>query len=63
MNSGKELEIKSTAIDSEEQVTDLGIMMSNKDTFTLHIWNTLKGQRQDGMGAESVSVVEALLTY
>ena len=49
---GKEQEIKSATtyksyddsnIDDKEQVRDLGIMMSNTATFTLHIRN--KGQR------------------
>ena len=47
---GKEKEIKSAStyksyddsnIDDEEQVRDLGIMMSNTATFTLHIRNTV----------------------
>ena len=55
---GKEQEIKSAAtyksyddskIDDKEQVTDLGIMMSNTATFTLHIRNTVKKAR-DKMG-------------
>ena len=48
---GKEQEIKSATtyksydnsnIDDKEQVRDLGIMMSNKATFTLHIRNIVK---------------------
>ena len=35
--------------------------MSNTATFTLLIRNSSKGQRQDGMGVESVSVAEAIL--
>ena len=51
---GKEHEIKSVKtyksfddsnIDDEEQVSDLGIMMSNTATFTLHIRNTVKKGR------------------
>ena len=42
---------------TQKQVRDLGIMISNTVTFTLHIRNIVKkGQRQDGMGVESVSV-------
>ena len=53
---GKEPEIKSattyksydnTNIDDKEQVRDLGIMMSNTATFTLHIGNIVKIQRFD----------------
>ena len=36
-------------IDDEEQVRDLGIIMSNNATFTLHIRNTVKKAR-DKMG-------------
>ena len=48
---GKEHEIKSATthksyddpnIDDKEHVRDLGIMMSNTATFTLHIRNTVK---------------------
>ena len=48
---GKEQEIKSSTtyksyddsnIDDKEQVKDLGIMMSNTATFTLHIRNIVK---------------------
>ena len=55
---GKEQEIKSTTtyksyddsnIDDKEQVRDLGIMMSNTATFTLHIRNIVKKAR-DKMG-------------
>ena len=55
---GKEQEIKSATtnksyddsnIDDEEQVRDLGIMMSNTATFTLHIQNLVKKAR-DKMG-------------
>ena len=54
---GKEQEIKSATtyksydsnIDDKEQVRDLGIMMSNTTTFTLHIWNIVKKAR-DKMG-------------
>ena len=66
---GKEQEIKSATtyksyddsnIDDKEQVRDLGIMMSNTATFTLHIRNIVKKARDNGMGVESVSVVAAL---
>ena len=67
---GKEQEIKSATtnksydhsnIDDKEQIRDLCIMISNTATFTLHIRNLVKkGQRQDAMGVESASVVEAL---
>ena len=63
---GKEQEIKSATtyksydnsnIDDKEQIRDLDIMTSNTETFTLHIRNIVKkGQRQDGVGVESVSV-------
>ena len=52
---GKEQEIKSTTtnktfddsnIDDKEQVRDLGIMMSNTATFTLHIRNRVKKARE-----------------
>ena len=57
---GKEQKIN-LHIDDKEQVRDLGIMMSNTATFTLHIRNIVKkGGGQDGMGVESVSVTEAL---
>ena len=55
---GKEQEIKSAPsykpydhsnIDNKEQVRDLGIMMSNTATFTLHIINIVKKVR-DKMG-------------
>ena len=55
---GKEQEIKSVStyksdddsnIDDKEQVRDLGIMMSNTATFTLHISNIVKNAR-DKMG-------------
>ena len=55
---GKEQEIKSATtykscddsnIDGKEQVIDLGIMMSNTATFTLHIRNIVKKVR-DKMG-------------
>ena len=55
---GKEQEIKTTTIyksyddsniDSKEQVRDLGIMMSNTATFTLHVSNIVKTAR-DKMG-------------
>ena len=55
---GKEQEIKSATtyksyddsnIDDKEQVRDLGIMMSNTATFTLHIRNIVKKAR-DKMG-------------
>ena len=55
---GKEQEIISATtdksyddsnIDDEEQVRDLGIMMSNTATFTLHIRNIVKTAR-DKMG-------------
>ena len=51
---GKEQEIKSTTayksyddsnIDDKEQVRDLGIMMSNTTTFTLHMINIVKKAR------------------
>ena len=51
---GKEQEIKSATtyksyddskIDDKEQVRDLGIMMSNTATFTLHIRNIVKKAR------------------
>ena len=32
-------------IDDKEQVRDLGIMMSNTDTFTLHIRNIVKNAK------------------
>ena len=63
---GKQQEIKTATIfksyndsniDSKEQVRDLGIMMSNTATFTLHIRNIVKIARQDGMGVKSVPVV------
>ena len=66
---GKEQEIKSATtyksyddshIDNKEQVRDLGIMMSNPATFTLHIRNITKKARDKGVGVESVSVAEAL---
>ena len=47
-------------IDDKEQVRDLGIIMSNTATFTLHIRNIVEKNRPDRMGVESVSVVEAL---
>ena len=55
---GKEQEIKSATtnksydysnIDDNERVRDLGIMMSNTATFTLHIRNVVKKAR-DKMG-------------
>ena len=55
---GKGQEIKSATtcksyddsnIDDKEQVRDLGIMMSNRATFTLHIRNIIKKAR-DKMG-------------
>ena len=55
---GKEQEIQSARtfisyhdsnIDDKEQVRDLGIMMSNAATFTLHIRSTVKKAR-DKMG-------------
>ena len=55
---GKEQEIKfattnrsydDSNIDDNEQVRDLGIMMSNTAIFTLHIRNTVKKSR-DKMG-------------
>ena len=55
---GKEQEIKSATtyksyddsnIDDKEQVRDLGIMMSNTATFTLHIRNIVKNS-SDKMG-------------
>ena len=55
---GKEQEIKSATtyksyedsnIDDKEDVKDLGIMMSNTSTFTLHIRNIVKKDR-DKMG-------------
>ena len=55
---GKEQEIKSATtyksygdsnIDDKDQVRDLGIMMSNTATFTLHIRNIVKMIR-DKMG-------------
>ena len=58
MQYGKEQEIKTATIyksydysniDSKEQVRDLGIMMSNTATFTLHIRNIVKKAR-DKMG-------------
>ena len=58
IRSGKEQEIKSATtcksyddsnIDDIEQVRDLGIMMSNTATFTLHIRNIVKKVR-DKMG-------------
>ena len=51
---GKEQEIKSATtyksyddsyIDDKEQVKDLGIMMSNTATFTLHVRNIVKKAR------------------
>ena len=50
---GKEQEIKSAttyksyddSIDDKEQVRDLGIMMSNTATFTLHVRNIVKQAR------------------
>ena len=51
---GKEQEIKSATtyksyadanIDDKEQVSDLGIMMSNTATFALHIRNIVKNAR------------------
>ena len=65
----KEQEIKSATtynsyddsnIDHKEQVRDLIIMMSNTDTFTLHIRNIVKNAREWVLGVESVSVTEAL---
>ena len=55
--SGKEQEIKSSTtyksydsnIDDKDQVRDIGIMMSNTATFTLHIKNLVKKER-DKMG-------------
>ena len=58
IRSGKEQEIKSATtcksyddsnIDDTEQVRDLGIMMSNTATFTLHIRSIVKKVR-DKMG-------------
>ena len=55
---GKEQEIKPATtyksyddsnIDDKEQIRDLGLMMSNTATFTLHIRNTVKKAR-DQMG-------------
>ena len=67
---GKEQEIKSATayksyddsnIDNNEQVRDLLINMSNTATFTVEIRKyNLNGQRQNGMGVESVSVAEVL---
>ena len=54
MRYGEEQEIKSNTtyksnndsnIDGKEQVRDLGIMMSNTATFTLHIRNIVKKAR------------------
>ena len=69
LRSGKKQQIKSARtnkscdysnIDNKEQVRDLGIMMSNTATFTLHIRNIVKKTR-DKMGwVLSVSVAEAL---
>ena len=65
---GKEQEIKSATtyksydsnIDDKGHVRDLGIMMSNTTTFTLHIRNIVKKAR-DRMGwVENVLVVGAL---
>ena len=69
---GKEQEIKSATtyksyddsnINDKEQVRDLGIMMSNTATFTIHIRNIVKKARDKmgWMGVESVSVAEALV--
>ena len=73
---GKEQEIKSTTIyksydnsniDDKEQVRDLGIMMSNTATFTLHIGNIVKKAR-DKMGwvlrmfqSQTLSLMQTLL--
>ena len=66
---GKEQEIKSATtyksyddsnIDDKEHVRDLGIMMSNTTTFTLHIRNIVKKARQDGVGGECFSHGSAL---
>ena len=55
---GKEREIKSAKtyksyddsnIDHKEQVRDLGIMMSDTATFTLHIRNIVKKARVDSV--------------
>ena len=66
---GKEQEIKSATtyksyddsnIDDNEQVRDIGIMMSSTTTFTLHIRNIVKKAR-DKMGwVLRVSVAEEL---
>ena len=54
LQNGKEQEIKSATtcksyedsnIDDKEQVKDLGIMLSNTATFTLHIKNLVKKDR------------------
>ena len=64
---GKEQEIKSATtdksyddsnFDDKEQVSDLGIMMSNTATCSLHSRNTVK-KATHGMGVESVSVSHA----
>ena len=50
LHYGKEQEIKNLQqIDNKEQVRDLGIMLSNNATFTLHIRNIVKKTR-DKMG-------------
>ena len=54
LRNGKEQEIKSATtyklnddlnIDDKEQVRDLGIMMSNTATFTLHVRNIVQKAR------------------
>ena len=59
---GREQEIKSATIyrsfddsniDSKEEVRDLGIMMSNTDTFTRHIISIVKPETR-WMGIQSV---------
>ena len=66
---GKEPEIKSATtcnsyddsnIDDKEQVRDLGIIMCNSHLHSSYQKYSLKGQRQDGMGTESVLVAAAL---
>ena len=48
-------------IDDKEQIRDLGIMMSNTATFTLHIRNIVKKDRDKIRSVfESVAVAEAL---
>ena len=49
------------SIDNKGQVRDLGIMMNNTATFTLHIRNiVLKARDKMGRVVESVSVAEVL---